>query len=248
MSLLYAPSTIAITALLLSFSLLKIPCSKLLNALPLFCFLSPANPFFECDEGMAQDGRPLSPNARFLDHERCIAEFQKMEVMRNYQRSASPAPGTSSTSSTVSPATSSASLSSDCDPATPPSAAEQSGASSASCFNSGSRSCCGGGGAHNAATVTPTRTPALGAKSRGERSGEGSAGRVRSPVSVTASPRQRPARRGQEALKLVADADIGAGTSAATGSPSSAIRATDTDTDKDKGKGKQSPSKRVRRA
>lgn len=99
-SLLYAPSTIAITALLLSFSLLKIPCGSLLRSLPLCCFLSPDNPFFDCSvpgqvtcpNGEVEE--PSSPNSRFLDYESCIAAFQSMEVMRNYtyQRAATPLP------------------------------------------------------------------------------------------------------------------------------------------------------------
>ena len=91
--MLYAPSTIAITALLVSFSLLKIPCDQLLETMPLCCFVNSQNPFYECDRGMDEQEEPLSPNAQFLDHDSCIAEFERMETLRSLHRPCTPAPG-----------------------------------------------------------------------------------------------------------------------------------------------------------
>lgn len=92
-SILYAPSTIAVTALLVSFSLLKVPCDQLLETMPLCCFLNAQNPFFECDKGEDEQGEPLSANAKFLDHDSCIAEFERMDALRSLHRPCTPAPG-----------------------------------------------------------------------------------------------------------------------------------------------------------
>lgn len=87
---LYAPCTIALTALLVSFSLLKIPCTEWLDSIPMYFFINAENPFFECSLGFHEDGQPVSSAALFLDHDSCIAAFEKMHYLRSYPRSFTP--------------------------------------------------------------------------------------------------------------------------------------------------------------
>jgi hypothetical protein len=91
-SILYASSTIAISAILVSFSLLKVPCEPWLNSLPVYFFVNEENPFFECALCAPED--EVTGNAKFLDHWSCIATFENMELMRKHRRRPSaPVPG-----------------------------------------------------------------------------------------------------------------------------------------------------------
>ena len=87
---LYAPCTVALTALLVSFSLLKIPCTEWLDSIPMYFFINAENPFFDCSLGVDEDGRPVGSAALFLDHDSCIAAFEKMHYLRSYPRSFTP--------------------------------------------------------------------------------------------------------------------------------------------------------------
>jgi len=98
---LYAPSTIAISALMISFSQLKVPCNDWLHAIPMYFFANDENPFFGCcgnDDNnnnnhtsatLVQQTPPVLPrgtavNARalFLDQDECINAFQRMPHLR----------------------------------------------------------------------------------------------------------------------------------------------------------------------
>ncbi len=71
--LLYAPSTIAISALLISFSLHHLHCTEWLDSIPDFCLPNDNNPFF------------LSPaeGGRYLDIDSCILSFEKIPMLRH---------------------------------------------------------------------------------------------------------------------------------------------------------------------
>ena len=63
-SLLYAPSTIAISALILSFSILHVDCSDLLSSLPNFYFHA-----------------PKSSDKRFYDIDSCLIHFKGLNAI-----------------------------------------------------------------------------------------------------------------------------------------------------------------------
>lgn len=87
----YAPSTIALSALLISFSHYKVPCGAWVNSIPMYFFINEENPFFQCMQGLDESGAPLCPTALFLDHESCIAAFERMHNLRR-----SPVPSSNS--------------------------------------------------------------------------------------------------------------------------------------------------------
>lgn len=63
--------------------MLKAPsCSEWLNCIPLYFFINEENPFFECNRGILEDGRPVSDKAKFLDQESCISAFEKIPYLR----------------------------------------------------------------------------------------------------------------------------------------------------------------------
>ena len=69
---------------------MKTACASWLASIPLDFFINDANPFFHCNQGISEDGIPNNPNALFLDHERCIAAFEQMQLLRSYQRPVTP--------------------------------------------------------------------------------------------------------------------------------------------------------------
>ena len=76
-SMLYAPSTIAVSALLISFSILKIPCEDWLSSIPLYLFVNEQNPFFESGYGHC-----VGKKSKFLDQDVCIATMIKIPFLR----------------------------------------------------------------------------------------------------------------------------------------------------------------------
>lgn len=75
--LLYAPSTVAISALLISFSVHHLPCATWLNCIPDCCLPSAENPLFRGDPSL-------------LDIDSCILSFERMPMLRAHYASKSP--------------------------------------------------------------------------------------------------------------------------------------------------------------
>lgn len=74
-SLLFAPSTIAIAALILSFSILRMDCTDWLRCIPNFCLLVTDNPLYNQDTNM-----------RLFDIDGCLQSFKGVEA--NYSKKA----------------------------------------------------------------------------------------------------------------------------------------------------------------
>jgi hypothetical protein len=79
-SLLFAPSTIAISAVVVSLSLMKMDCSRLLDSLPEFLLPSRAYPFFK-----EEDGKNL-----YLDLNSCVKAIEKLPYVRSTYMTRSP--------------------------------------------------------------------------------------------------------------------------------------------------------------
>lgn len=71
------PSTIAISALLIAFSMLQIYCGTWLESIPDFCFPSATNLVF-------------SQSIHYLDLDRCISAFERIPSLKEPQNSSSP--------------------------------------------------------------------------------------------------------------------------------------------------------------
>jgi hypothetical protein len=77
-SLLFAPSTIAISATVVSLSLLKVNCDKLVNNLPEFLLPNSSFPFF-----LEADGK-----SQYLDMNSCMKAMERLPYIRaTYLRS-----------------------------------------------------------------------------------------------------------------------------------------------------------------
>lgn len=74
-SLLFAPSTIAISALLLSFIERGVDCTAWLRNVPDVCLPGPTNRLFRCDS--------FDDKHRFLDVDKCIQCFQSIIADRH---------------------------------------------------------------------------------------------------------------------------------------------------------------------
>lgn len=85
-STLFAPSTIAISALILSFSILKVDCSDWLGSMPNFCLLP------------VHDASCIkSPDSRFFDIDECLGSFRNVLKSCARYRQACQTPTTSPT-------------------------------------------------------------------------------------------------------------------------------------------------------
>jgi hypothetical protein len=77
-SLLFAPSTIAISAAVVSLSLLKVNCDKFVNSLPEFLLPNSAFPFF-----LEVDGK-----SQYLDMNSCMKAMERLPYIRTtFQKS-----------------------------------------------------------------------------------------------------------------------------------------------------------------
>lgn len=79
-SLLFAPSTIAISAVIMSLSLLRMDCSKLVDSLPEFLLPNRAFPFF-----LEEDGKSM-----YLDVNTCMKAMERLTYIRSTYMTRSP--------------------------------------------------------------------------------------------------------------------------------------------------------------
>ena len=79
-SMLYAPSTIAISALLISFSMIHVNCVKWLDSIPDFCLPNNNSSIFP----------QVSAQAVFLDIDSCILAFEKIPSLMVHKKAQSP--------------------------------------------------------------------------------------------------------------------------------------------------------------
>ena len=79
-SLLFAPSTIAISAVVVSLSLKKMDCSKLVDSLPEFLLPDRAYPFF-----LEADGKSM-----YLDINTCVRAMERLPYIRASYMTQSP--------------------------------------------------------------------------------------------------------------------------------------------------------------
>lgn len=79
-SILFAPSTIAISALLISFSMLQIYCTTWLDSIPDFCLPNAINPVFQVG----------TLKVNYLDLDKCITTFEQIPSLKEQQDSTSP--------------------------------------------------------------------------------------------------------------------------------------------------------------
>lgn len=78
-SILFAPSTIAIAALLVSFSVLNLQCTSWPQSIPAFCLPNNAASIYHAS----------SPQSKFLDIDSCIIAFKQVPMLRSRTNKAS---------------------------------------------------------------------------------------------------------------------------------------------------------------
>lgn len=82
--------------MLISFSILKFPCTNWLNSIPLYFFINDKNPFFDCnllvnnttncgnaDSDINSSNSSKNVKSLFLDQEKCIASLEKIPFLRS---------------------------------------------------------------------------------------------------------------------------------------------------------------------